>query len=474
MKVRVAAVTNLGVKKRVGQKDLLEIRYDHMFEKTLDGVCIINEFGNIQYINDAYGRMFNVSSPEALGKSIFQTYNDDIILTAYRDKRFVKGYLNGYSSNYLCSAAASPIFVNDVFKGVMAIYREELGNGRGYAKEKVIELPTAEDMDQCPLNPIFKRIICTSKVMEKALWIAQKSACTSSTVLIRGESGTGKELVAGAIHGSSDRYHKPFIKVNCGAIPSNLLESELFGHEQGSFTGAIRKKIGKFEQAHRGTIFLDEIGDMPLEMQVKLLRVLQEKEFERVGGEETIQCDVRIVAATNRNLEVLIEQGLFREDLYYRLNVIPIYLPALKERREDIPLLVNHFLSKMNDKMGKDIQGVTKEVEKAFYHYDWPGNIRELENLMERLIALSDGESIELKDIPAHISQLYTVHHNQKEGNPLINMDDMGEMATLEEYEREIIQHAIKRFGSFNAAGKALGITHKTVAFKARKYNLVE
>ena len=474
MKVRVAAVTNLGEKKRMGQRDQLEFRPEQMFNNIQDGVCIINEFGNIQYMNDTYAKMFRVSNPAEVGKSIFQTVHDDVILTAYREKRSIKGSVSGNCGIYLISVAASPIFHNDVFKGVMAIYREELSSEKGKKKETLIELSIPMEIATESLNKSFQQIVGKSKIMERALLIAQKASKTSSTVLIRGESGTGKELVAKAIHYSSDRCSKPFVKVNCGAIPGSLLESELFGHEQGAFTGAIRKKIGKFEQASTGTIFLDEVGDMPMEMQVKLLRVLQEREFERVGGEETIHCDVRIVAATNRNLEELIEKNAFRQDLYYRLNVIPIYLPALKERQEDISLLVKHFLDKINSKMGKNVQQVAKEVEKAFLYYDWPGNIRELENLMERLIALVNGESIELKDIPSHISNLYTVHYSEENRSGLINMDWKGELATLEAYEKEIIQHAIKRFGSFNAAGKALGVTHKTVAFKARKYKIIE
>ncbi len=474
MKVRVAAVTNLGEKKRMGQKDHLEFRPEQMFDNIQDAVCIINEFGNIQYMNDTYVKMFRVSNPAEVGKSIFQAVHDDVILTAYREKRPIKGSLSGRCGIYLISVSASPIFHNDVFKGVMAIYREELSSEKGKKRETLIELSIPVEDATESLNKNFQQIIGKSKIMKRALLIAQKASKTSSTVLIRGESGTGKELVAKAIHYSSDRCSKPFVKVNCGAIPGSLLESELFGHEQGAFTGAIRKKIGKFEQASTGTIFLDEVGDMPMEMQVKLLRVLQEREFERVGGEETIRCDVRIVAATNRNLEELIEKDAFREDLYYRLNVIPIELPALKERQEDISLLVKHFLDKINSKMGKNVQQVAPEVEEAFLCYDWPGNIRELENLMERLIALIDGESIELKDIPSHISNLYAVRYSEENQSGLINMDWKGELATLEAYEKEIIQHAIKRFGSFNAAGKALGVTHKTVAFKARKYKIIE
>ncbi|KXG73679.1 Transcriptional regulatory protein ZraR [Thermotalea metallivorans] len=361
-----------------------------------------------------------------------------------------------------------------MFQGVVALYPERVSADKVKMKNPVIDLTGIGQESSVKLNPIFEEIIGKSKVLEKALLIAQKASGTASTVLIRGESGTGKELVAKAIHYSSNRAGKPFVKINCGAIPSTLLESELFGHEQGAFTGAIRRRKGKFEQAHGGTIFLDEIGDMPLEMQVKLLRILQEQEFERVGGEETIKCDVRIIAATNRNLLELMEKEQFREDLYYRLNVIPIYLPALKERREDIPLLVRHFIHKICGKIGREIVELSEEAERCFYNYDWPGNIRELENLLERLIVLAEGNRISLEDLPPYIANRYQDLGPSTQGDRLINMNQNGEMATLEEYEKEIIRHAIKKFGSFNAAGKALGVTHKTVAFKARKYNIIE
>ncbi|MFZ5969652.1 MAG: sigma-54 interaction domain-containing protein [Bacillota bacterium] len=472
--MRYATVTMIDGKRRVGQKELNNYSYNELFDDIDDGVCIINESGTIAYVNRAYGRLLRISGHSEIGKSIFHTHNDEVILTAYRKKRPIKGSLSVYIGTNHISVAASPIFQNEVFKGVIAIYREESKTSDGSAEDKIITISVPQEGNPQKLDHTFKQIIGKSKVMEKALLVAQKSAKTSSTVLIRGESGTGKELVAQAIHYSSTRTKKPFVKVNCGSIPATLLESELFGHEQGSFTGAVRRKIGKFEQANGGTIFLDEIGDMPVEMQVKLLRVLQEKEFERVGGEETIKCDVRVVAATNRNLEELIEQGAFREDLYYRLNVIPIHLPSLRERKEDIPLLIRYFIEKKNEKLGTEVKGVAPEVETCFCKYDWPGNVRELENLMERLIALTDGEEINLQDIPSYISNLYEFHYHTASEGTLINLNGSGEIATLEEYEREIIKYAIERFGSFNAAGKALGVTHKTIAFKARKYNIVD
>ena len=235
----------------------------------------------------------------------------------------------------------------------------------------------------------FERIIGKSAALESVLEEVEQVASTDSTVLIEGETGTGKELIAHAIHNASQRVGRAFIKLNCAAIPLDLLESELFGHEKGAFTGAIAQKIGRFEMADKGTLFLDEVGDIPPALQPKLLRVLQEQEFERLGSGRTHKVDVRLVAATNRNLEKMVVRGQFRSDLYYRLNVFPILLPALRERREDIPALVTHFVKMFSDRMGKPIDRIPLETMSAFQWHSWPGNIRELQNLVERAVILS-------------------------------------------------------------------------------------
>ena len=235
----------------------------------------------------------------------------------------------------------------------------------------------------------FERIIGSSAALESVLAQVEQVAPTDSTALIEGETGTGKELIAHAIHNASQRYGRAFIKLNCAAIPLDLLESELFGHEKGAFTGAIAQKIGRFEMADKGTLFLDEVGDIPPALQPKLLRVLQEQEFERLGSGRTHKVDVRLVAATNRNLGKMVARGQFRSDLYYRLNVFPILLPALRERREDIPELVTHFVKILSRRMGKQIDGIPSEIMAAFQWHSWPGNIRELQNLVERAVILS-------------------------------------------------------------------------------------
>jgi len=247
------------------------------------------------------------------------------------------------------------------------------------------------------------RLVGESSAIQQVYQVVEKVADTPSTVLITGESGTGKELVARALHDNSSRSTGPFIKINCAAIPKTLMESELFGYEKGAFTGAVGSKPGRFELAHGGSLFLDEIGEIPVEMQVKLLRVLQESEFERVGGIKTIKVDVRLITATNRDLAAEIASGGFRDDLYYRLNVVPIHLPPLRERREDIPLLVNHFITRFNEKLKKQVVGVESgAIERLVLHH-WPGNIRELENVIERTILFCEGSEIRMSDLPGDL-----------------------------------------------------------------------
>ena len=250
----------------------------------------------------------------------------------------------------------------------------------------------------------FDEIISRNETLKKTLRKVEQVASTDATVLILGETGTGKELFARAIHNISKRRDRPLVKVNCAALPVNLIESELFGHEKGAFTGALSRKIGRFELAHKGTIFLDEIGDLPLDLQTKFLRILQDGQFERVGGSETLKIDVRIIAATNRNLEEAIRQNAFREDLYYRLNVFPIKIIPLRERREDIPILISHFAQKYGAKIGKKIESVSHQVIDILQNYHWPGNVRELENVIERAVILARDSVIRLDDLPPNLS----------------------------------------------------------------------
>jgi TyrR family helix-turn-helix protein len=318
----------------------------------------------------------------------------------------------------------------------------------------------------------FSHIIGYSGALRDSLAIARKAAKTDSTVLITGESGTGKELVARGIHETSRRKNKPFIRVNCAAIPANLVESELFGHEKGAFTGALQLRRGKFELAHTGTLFLDEIGDLSLDLQAKLLRVIQEREFERVGGQETIKVDVRLVAATHRDLQKMVQTGEFREDLYYRLHVIPVHLPPLRKRKEDIPLLVDHFREKLNERLRKNIKDYESGFIKALMDYDWPGNVRELENALERAMSMCEGDTLAIKDLPEYILHFGLRGEESETATAAHLLLREGEVRTMEEYEKAILQHAIRLYPSFNQAAKALGWTHKTVATKVRRYGL--
>ncbi|MCD6427127.1 MAG: sigma-54-dependent Fis family transcriptional regulator [Caldisericaceae bacterium] len=323
-------------------------------------------------------------------------------------------------------------------------------------------------------------IIGDSPKMQEVYKAIGRVADSDATVLIRGESGTGKELVAKAIYLHSNRRNKPFIVVNCAAIPENLLESELFGHEKGAFTDAISRHIGKFEQAKDGTIFLDEIGDMSLPLQAKLLRVLQEKTFERVGGHETLVSNARVLAATNRDLEQLVSEGKFREDLFYRLNVVTIHIPPLRERKEDIPLLVNYFISKYSRKYGKVIQGVSEEVMKIFMDYNWPGNVRELENAIARGVIISSVPLIMKEHLPPELLQKIEseekINSASKSGTNKENTEDPVVEPlpdAIAKLEKEMIIKALRKCnGNKTKAAKLLGISRKSLFNKIRDYKI--
>jgi DNA-binding NtrC family response regulator len=330
-----------------------------------------------------------------------------------------------------------------------------------------IEGPTDDDL--------FCGMIGRSRLMKDVFERIKKVAASDSTVLVTGPSGTGKELVSNALHHLSQRSAGPKVSVNCGAIPSELLESELFGHVKGAFTGAISNRKGRFELAHKGTIFLDEIGDMPLLLQVKLLRVLQGREIEQVGSTETTPVDVRIITATHRNLEKAVEEGHFREDLYYRLNVIPINIPALKERREDIPLLVSYFLSRFVSADGRNNLDFDQDAIELLLAYDWPGNVRELENLIERLVILKGGSEIKAKDLPAKF--FANSPHQLTNYESLISLpnDGLDLKETLSNIEDSLIAQALERTsGNKNQASKLLQMNRTTLIEKMKKKGLIQ
>jgi Nif-specific regulatory protein len=307
-------------------------------------------------------------------------------------------------------------------------------------------------------------MVGSSNAIQQVYRLIEQVADSNATVLIRGESGTGKDLVAHAIHYSSPRADKPFVKVNCTALPETLLESELFGHEKGAFTGATERKTGRFERAHCGTIFLDEIGDFPVSLQVKLLRVIQFKEFERLGGAETIRANVRIIVATNKNLEQQIKEGVFREDLYYRVNVFPIYLPPLRDRKDDIMLLADYFLEKLAAENNKKISRISTPAIEMLTSYHWPGNVRELENCIERAVLLCDGEVIRSEHLPPSLQMI-------KKTEP-VSKSSFEEI--IANKERELIVDALKKTGGHQRkAAKELGTTERILGYKIKKYGIL-
>ncbi|MBN2514759.1 MAG: sigma-54-dependent Fis family transcriptional regulator [Deltaproteobacteria bacterium] len=315
-------------------------------------------------------------------------------------------------------------------------------------------------------------IIGTSTEMLKIYDIIKRVAPTTTSILITGETGTGKELIANAIHKNSPRKDDPFIKINCAAIAENLLESELFGYEKGAFTGAVNRKPGRFELAHKGTLFLDEVGELPKDMQVKLLRVIQDQEFERVGGLRTIKVDVRLITATNRDLFQDVKKNRFREDLYYRLNVLPIPIPPLRARKEDIPMLTDYFLDKFNKKLSRNILNVEQDVREAFLKYEWPGNIRELENLLERLVLLAQDDTLRIEDLPSEIESPDEMLSATDLRKPVKSFKEIIKSKTAEIEKQMIITALDECGGNVSKAASRLGLSRKGLQLKMIKYDL--
>ncbi len=320
----------------------------------------------------------------------------------------------------------------------------------------------------------FMNIVGQSERMQRIFRMVEKVADSDSTIIIQGETGTGKGLVAKAIHEHSYRKDKPFVQINCGAIPENLLESELFGHVKGAFTGAITAKPGKFEIANGGTIFLDEIGDMSHDLQVKLLKVLEESEFERVGGCQTIKTDIRIIAATHRDLESAVENGTFREDLYYRLFVIPLTLPSLRDRKSDIPLLIAHFLDQLNQKKRTQVTGISEKAMELLVAHTWPGNVRELRNMIERLVVLTQEGEIYPRDLPQKLRMA-----SDTESSAIPEMEVSGDgiclSTAVSDFEKALISQSMKKAnGVKKNAAKLLNIKRTTLIEKIKRHNLEE
>jgi len=370
-----------------------------------------------------------------------------VMITAFGSIENAVGALKAGASEYL----TKPIDLDDLLFKLRKIEEKTY-----LVRENMVLRETLRDRFKS------EEFVYQSEKMHEVSSLVVRIAKTDSTCIISGESGVGKEVVLNMIHALSERKSFPLIKVNCAAIPETLLESELFGYEKGAFTGAYQRKAGKFELADKGTIFLDEIGDIPLLLQSKLLRVIQEREIERLGGTHPIKVDVRIIAATNRNLEEEVRKGAFREDLYYRLNVVNIIVPPLRERKEDIPLLIDFFLKKYNIKHKKNIKGLTREARDVLVRYDYPGNVRELENIVERAVVLTRGDHISSEDLPNLAEQA-------------MGASDSGIRGTVESLERSMIIEALVNADWVQTkAAATLGLSERMLRYKIKKYNIVK
>ncbi len=433
-----------------------------ILETTHEGIFAINRNGYIKHSNSIAETLFSTTKGDIIGSHINKFMMGcpalEVIRTGIGYTENEEIYKRGNNSLHLI-VTAKPFFSNDEVNGVVLSFRDI-----SEAEKLVYKINTRA------LKYTFDDILGESDAIRRAKNQALLTARGNSTVLIMGESGTGKEMFAKAIHYASPRAKQSFVSVNCGAIPENLLESELFGYEKGAFTGASEKgKIGKFEMASGGTIFLDEIGDMPLHLQVKILHVLQNMRYERVGGNKTVIVDVRVIAATNKDLEAMIREGTFREDLYYRLSVIPMNIPPLRDRKEDIRLLMNHFLEKYKTFMNRKITGFDKDAEQAYLNYDWPGNVRELENAVEYGTNMAFGDVIGLDALPARLLK--------KEASPIV----IGEMdlpltEQIRHYEREIILNKLNKHRNDSnvkdVVAKELGLSRATLYRKLAELNI--
>jgi len=403
-------------------------------------------------------RMLKVSGIEALER--IKAYNPAIpviIMTAYSSVETAVETLKKGADDYL----TKPLD----FDKLRITMEKAMEHTRLKEENRILKENLGQNFDR-------QNIIGSSKAMEKLFETVAQVAPSEATVLISGESGTGKELIAGAIHFNSLRKDGPFVKINCAAITETLLESELFGHEKGSFTGADKQKEGKFFQANKGSLLLDEVSEMPITMQVKLLRVLQEREITRVGGDSVIEVDVRVIAATNKNLTELVEKGKFREDLYYRLNVVSLELPNLRSRREDIPLLAKHFLDSFSAKNNKKIKGFTPSAMDCLIKYGWPGNVRELMNAVERGVVLSRSEYIDDTDLPMLPEKSSP---NKETSLFIVETDNTAEGCfPLEKVEKKAILKTLEAVdGNKSEAARRLGITRKTLHKKLKKYGVM-
>jgi PAS domain S-box-containing protein len=447
-------------------------KLDAVIESSYDGIYITDGKANTLKINKSYERITGLNRYDMLGRNMADLEKEGYIsesatLMVLKNKK-VTTIQQKFSTGKKVLVTSTPIF-NDDGEIVMVVtnvrdvtelwnLKEQLEKNKELAEKYYSEI---EEMRLQIFNTTD--LVMNDKKMLELMQMSKRIAKVDTTVLLLGETGVGKEEVAKFVHKNSTRKSKQFIKINCGAIPENLIESELFGYEEGAFTGANRKgKLGLFEVADGGTLFLDEIGELSLDMQVKLLRALQDREIKRIGGVAPIKIDVRILAATNRNLEEMVKKKLFREDLYYRLNVIPLTIPPLRERRQDIIPLIQYFLSKLNEKYGWN-KYFSSEAMNCLYEYDWPGNVRELKNIVERMIIMSNQDSIGYNDLPKKVI-------SEKSNSYLtIEMENLSLKQAVAKLEGHLLEKAYEKHGNVRAAAKALGIDASTFVRKRKR-----
>lgn len=441
------------------QQSLITCQLRTVMNFLKEGILAVDSNGIISHVNNRAEKLLGIKSIDTVNQSIKEVISNQEILQdllsmqCYSSRKFT---LWRGLKNIQLLYSIIPIINNGSFEGAVITLNE---------MEEVSRL-IYEISDQ-QRSTSFNDIIGESKLIRRVKNDAFKVAKSESTVLIRGESGTGKELFARAIHQNSKRAKGPFIALNCAAIPENLLESELFGYDEGAFTGAKKGgKLGKFDLANNGTIFLDEIGDMSLYLQAKLLRVLQEKKIERVGGTVEVLVNVRIIAATNRNLEQMIAEGSFREDLYYRLNVIPLHIPALRDRNEDIPIIANHFLNYYNSLLNKNLHMISVEAMNLLKSYGWPGNIRELSNVIEYAVNMENDRVLSVDSLPVRLRENQNI---QKEGMPTLVLKDLEKAAIL-----QALNAAGSGIGSKDTAAQMLGISRASLYRKLKEYHIEE
>ncbi|MFC5590495.1 sigma 54-interacting transcriptional regulator [Sporosarcina soli] len=453
--------------------------YQLCFDTAYEGLAIVDETGIIKLFNETYSRYVGMSKEEAIGRPVEQVIENTripIVLTTGIPERNQIHRLQGQEM----VVHRMPIWKNGQVVGAvgMLIYEGVSEIQQIMTKKGALEQQKGDSSHQSN-KPIarkrmsFEEILGESPAISQTKKIARKAALSKAPVLISGESGVGKEQFARAIHDTGIMRNGRFVSVNCAAIPDNLLESELFGYTEGAFTGAQKGgKQGKFELAHKGTIFLDEIGDMPLSTQAKILRVIQEKEVERIGGMEPIPVDFRIIAATNKNLEQMVRKGEFRKDLYYRLHVLPLHIPPLRERKKDIPLLISGQLSILCETYGITQKTIDKDVMQLFFRYHWPGNIRELLNVLERLFALTSESHVKVSDLPKEFFQTEKIQAYMTNSSPLHERREARQL-DQEEEEKTVIEKVLKEVrGNKSEAAKRLGITRATLYNKLSRYQL--